>query len=66
MSSIGGYFIKNMGKDVFPKFIFYLNLLKARGLEQYSGLDTIIDYITGYKYKDGEIILYEVIIWWTC
>ena len=54
MSSIGEYLIKCMEKDVFPKFIFYLDLLKARGLEQYSRLNTIIDYITGYTCKGRE------------
>ena len=37
-----------------PKFIFYLDLLKCRGFEQYSGINTIIDYITGYTCKGGE------------
>ena len=46
MSSIGEYLIKHMGKYMFPKFIFYLDVLKTRGLEQYSGLNTIINYIT--------------------
>ena len=32
LSSIGGYLIKCMGKDVLPKFVFYLDVLKARGL----------------------------------
>ena len=39
---------------MFPKFILYLDLSKAHGLEQYSGLNTIIDYITGYTCKGGE------------
>ena len=54
MSQIGEYLIKCMGKDLFPKFLFYLDLLKVRDLEQYSGLNTIIDYITRYTYKCGE------------
>ena len=36
ISKIGEYLIKRMGNGVFPKFIFYLDILKARGLEQYS------------------------------
>ena len=43
-----------MGKDICPKFIFYFDLLKFRGFEQYYGLITIVDYITGYTYKGGE------------
>ena len=54
MSSLGEYLIKHMGKDVFPKFLFYLDVLKVRGLEQYSGLITTNDYITGYTYKGGK------------
>lgn len=45
-----------MRKDVCPKFIFYLDLFKVCGLVQCSGLNTSIDYITGYIYiwKGGE------------
>ena len=40
------------------KFLFYLDLLKARGLEYYSGLNTIVDCITGYTCKGGENLFF--------
>ena len=48
-----------MRKDIRPKFIFYLDLLKYRGFEKYSGTSTIINYITGYTCKGGE----NTVIW---
>ena len=51
---IGECLIKYIGEDIFPKFLFYLDLLKVCGLEQYSILNTIIDYITGYTCKRGD------------
>ena len=34
--------------------MWVLDLLQSRGLEQYSGLNTIIEYLTNYTCKGGE------------
>ena len=54
ISNLGEHIIKALGKDHYPKFLFYLDMLKSKGFERYSGLDLIIYYLTSYTCKGGE------------
>ena len=60
VSNLGEHIIKAIGKYHYPKFLFYLDLLKLKVFEQYSGLDLIICYLTSCMCKGGKIMWYGV------
>ena len=65
MKQTGEYLVKCTREDIFPKFIFYLDLSKVRGVEKNYGLNIIFDYITWYTCKGGDssVVWGDIIKW---